>query len=68
MKCMASRVATAAGGPDDVSDIRLLLQHLSITNVAGALEVVTRYYPAARVPPRTQYLLEEILESEDASQ
>jgi hypothetical protein len=65
MKCMASRVAAGPGGPDDVSDIRFLLEHLGITSVKQALDVVARYYPAERVPPRTQFLLEELVASED---
>jgi hypothetical protein len=62
MKCMAARVSTGHTGPDDVTDIRFLLDHLEIDSVDKALEIVCRYYPADRVPPRTQFLLEELLE------
>jgi hypothetical protein len=65
MKCMASRIAAGPGGADDVSDIRFLLGHLGITSVEQALDVVARYYPAERVPPRTQFLLEALVASED---
>jgi hypothetical protein len=61
MKCMASRVAVGTGGPDDVDDIRFLLRHLEITAIDAALQIVARYYPAGRIPPRTQFLLEELL-------
>jgi hypothetical protein len=65
MKCMASRMAAGGGGPDDVADIRFLLRHLDIHSVAEALEIVSRYYPANLVPARTQFLLEELLESDE---
>lgn len=61
MKCMASRIAVGEG-PDDVGDIRFLLRHLGVRSVADALAVVARYYPANQVPPRTQFLLEELLD------
>jgi hypothetical protein len=61
LKCMAARIATEEGAPDDVGDIRLLVRHLGLRSVDAALDIVCRYYPAERVPPRTQYLLEEVL-------
>ena len=68
MKCIASRVAVGGAGPDDVGDIRFLLAHLGIRTVVEALEVVSRYYPANIVPPRAQFLLEELLEAGDVEQ
>jgi hypothetical protein len=61
MKCMASRVAVGTGGPDDVADIRFLLRHLGVSTVDRAFAILGRYYPADRVPPRAQFLLEELL-------
>lgn len=61
MKCMASRIAYADTDPSDVADIRFLLNHLGITTPEAALAIVGRFYPQDRVPPRTAYLLEEIL-------
>jgi hypothetical protein len=66
MKCMASRIAAGSGGPDDVGDIRFLLQHLHIATLAQALDIVAKYYPAEHVPPRAQFLLEELIESGNA--
>jgi hypothetical protein len=62
MKCMASRIGVTAGDPSDVADIRFLLAHLGITSASAALEIVARYYPLERVPPRAMYLLEELCE------
>jgi hypothetical protein len=64
MKCMAARVSSGAGGPDDVGDIRFLLGLLGIRSVRAALDVVSSYYPANLVPSRTQFLLEELIEGE----
>jgi hypothetical protein len=67
MKCIAARVAVGVGGPDDVGDIRFLLQHLGVRTTQEALEIVARYYPTNRVPARTQFLLEELL-ADDSKQ
>lgn len=61
MKCMASRIGSP-GEADDKADIRFLLDHLGIRSSKTALEIVTRYYPPERVPIRSKYLLDEILE------
>ena len=44
--------------------MRLLLDtHSALWMFADqALEIVTRYYPPERIPPRTQYLLTDIFE------
>lgn len=59
MKCLASRIGSP-GEADDKADIEFLLRHLRIASVENALEIVSRYYPAERVPIRAKYLLEEI--------
>lgn len=59
MKCMAMRV----GGSErkrDTEDIRALGRKLSVRDASEALAVVMRYYPADRIPPKTQLGLEEI--------
>jgi hypothetical protein len=59
MKCMAMRV----GGNErkrDTEDIRALGRKLSVHDASEAMAVVMRYYPAERIPPRTQLGLEEI--------
>jgi hypothetical protein len=61
MKCMASRIAQADTDPSDVADIRFLLDRLGIETADQALAIVGSFYPPARVPVRTAYLLEDIL-------
>jgi hypothetical protein len=48
-------------GADDARDIAFLVKHLGLASVADALDVITRYYPEDRVPPRARYLLEDVL-------
>jgi len=62
MKCMAARIASGPDSGGDVDDIRFLVRHLGLASAAEALVIVSGYYPKSRVPPRTQYLLEEIFE------
>lgn len=59
MKCLAMR-AGGTGGPDDTQDIRRLAAALGIYSVGEAIAVVMRYYPAAALPPKTRFGLEEI--------
>lgn len=60
MKCAAMRLGEEF---HDLGDIRYLLRHLNITGVEEALEVVTRYFEAERLPPKTRLVLEELLQS-----
>ncbi len=59
MKCLAMRLGE---GFHDEEDVRFLLRYLNLTDHGKALEVVTRYYPRERLPQKTLYALEELLE------
>ncbi len=61
MKCLAMRIGEEF---QDLDDIRYLLRHLGIRSYEGALEVVTKYYPAERFPQKALYALEELLEDD----
>lgn len=65
MKCMAARIASGSDPGGDVEDIRFLIRHLGLASAAEALTIVAGYYPKSRVPPRTQYLLEELFEESE---
>jgi len=63
MKCMAARIASAAGEePSDVSDIVFLIRRLKLKSSEDVLDLVGRYYPAERIPVKTQYLVESLFE------
>lgn len=58
MKCAAMRLGEEF---QDLDDVRFLLRHLDIGSVAEALEIVTRYFDEAHLPPKTRLALEELL-------
>jgi hypothetical protein len=58
MKCAAMRFGEEF---HDVDDVRYLLRYLNITTVAKALELVTTYFDASQLPPKTRFALEELL-------
>ncbi len=58
MKCAAMRLGEEF---HDLDDVRYLLRYLNLTSVEEALEVVTRYFDAERLPAKTRLALEELL-------
>ena len=62
MKCMAARIGGANDEPSDVSDIIFLIRHLKLESAKDVLNLVGLYYPANRIPVRTQYLVEGLFE------
>jgi hypothetical protein len=60
MKCLAMRLDDPESR--DVEDIKLLVAHLGITSAKEVLEVVERFYPPGRIPPKTRFGVEEIME------
>lgn len=59
MKCLAMRSA-AAERAEDVEDIRRLGSVLGVKSADEALVIVSRYYPASQVQPKTRFGIEEI--------
>lgn len=59
MKCLAMRLGEEFHDEDDV---RFLLRYLNVSRYETALEIVTRYYPLERIPQKTLFALEEMLE------
>ncbi len=62
MKCMAARIGGVEGEPSDVEDIRFLIRHLNLQSAKAVLDIVGEYYPANRIPVKTQYLVEGLFE------
>jgi hypothetical protein len=59
MKCLAMRLGGVQEN-SDIADIRKLGAELGVRSAQDAFEVVSRYYPLARLSPKTQFGLEEI--------
>ena len=62
MKCMASRIGGVSGEASDVADIVFLIRHLRLVSAKDVLALVGLYYPASRIPVKTQYLVEGLFE------
>ena len=57
MKCVSARFDT-----HDRDDVVFLLRHLGLKTAPEVFEIVARYYPQDRVPAKTRFLVEELLE------
>lgn len=58
MKCLAARVGTK-----DESDIEFLIKYLRLTTVQEVMDVVASFYDIKLIQPKTQYMIEEIVEA-----
>jgi hypothetical protein len=59
MKCMAMR---AGEGAHDLADIEFLADAAGIKSTDAALELVASFYPAARIPAKVAFGVQEIME------
>lgn len=62
MKCMAARIGGTTDEPSDVADIVFLVRHLKLKSAREVLDLVGQYYPANRIPVKTQYLVEGLFD------
>jgi hypothetical protein len=62
MKCMAARIGATSDEPSDVADILFLIRHLKMNSAKEVLDLIGAYYPANRIPVKTQYLVEGLFE------
>ena len=61
MKCIAMR-AEGLDGSHDISDIEALADAAEINDVNAALELIESFYPAANIPAKVRFGVEEIME------
>ena len=57
MKCVSARFDS-----HDRGDVEFLVRHLELQSPAEVFEVICRYYPRERVPAKTAFFVEEILQ------
>ena len=64
MKCMAARVGGGGDEPSDVADIIFLIRHLKLGSSQRKFWMLdgATYYPASRIPVKTQYLVEDLFD------
>lgn len=61
MKCVSARFDT-----HDAGDVAFLIRHLGLVAPAQVFERIARYYPHERVPARTRFLVEELLDEAES--
>jgi hypothetical protein len=59
MKCISARWDSS-----DRDDVQFLLKLLGLKNPKEVFAIIESYYPNNRIPPKTQFLLEELLGAE----
>lgn len=57
MKCISARWDTS-----DKDDVRYLLTLLRLKDKKEVFKIIEGFYPKNRIPPKTQYLIEELFE------
>lgn len=57
MKCVSARFDTF-----DKDDIKFLISYLKLSKPEQVFDVVAKYYPHNKVPAKTKFLIEEIME------
>ena len=59
---MAARIGGTTDEPSDIVDIIFLIRYLKLKTAKAVLDLVGQYYPANRIPVKTQYLVEGLFE------
>ncbi|MBT3294485.1 MAG: hypothetical protein HN919_08170 [Verrucomicrobia bacterium] len=60
MKCVSARFDS-----HDLDDTKFLLKYLNIRSVEEASSIIEKYYPRKAIPAKTQFLLEELLATDE---
>ncbi len=57
MKCISARFDT-----HDREDVDFLIKHLKLKKPEQVFKLIEKYYPHQQIPPKTKFLVEELLE------
>lgn len=57
MKCISARWDSS-----DRDDVIFLVRHLKLTQPQQVFDIIEHYYPHNRIPPKTQYFIEEVVQ------
>ena len=60
MKCLSMRIGEEF---HDLDDVKFLAHYLGIRDYPDAIAMVKKYYPLERIPQKTLYALEELLQA-----
>jgi hypothetical protein len=59
---LSMKLMSARYGEKDAEDIRFLMDKLEIKTVDEAFAILTQFYPAKRVLPKTMYVIQEYID------
>jgi hypothetical protein len=59
---LAMKMMSARYGEKDSDDILFLLSKLGVTTVEHAMETLLSFFPGSQILPKTQYIIEEMIE------
>ena len=62
MKCIAARFDRR-----DLDDVKFLVEYLHLRKPDDVFGIVERFYPKRMIPPKTQFLVEELLPQQEDS-
>lgn len=62
MKCISARWDTS-----DKDDVAFLTKFLQLTQPESVFKIIESYYPHEKIPPKTQFLIEELLDPKNGS-
>jgi hypothetical protein len=60
---LAMKAISARFDTHDRDDVVFLIEHLNFKTVAEVLAVISQYCPSEKIPAKTQFLIEELLQS-----
>jgi len=58
---LAMKLVAARYGEKDYEDIKFLMKKLEVDTSEKAHDVVTRFYPPEKIPPKTKYLINQLV-------
>ena len=61
MKAKSARTDNA----NEVQDLKELIAHLNIQSFSDAESIISKYYPADQILPKTRFLIEELLDKKE---
>ncbi|PIR21722.1 MAG: hypothetical protein COV44_11670 [Deltaproteobacteria bacterium CG11_big_fil_rev_8_21_14_0_20_45_16] len=59
---LAMKSISARWDSSDKDDVVFLIRHLELKSAKEVFKIIENYYPKHEIPPKTQFLLEEIFE------
>ena len=59
---LAMKAISARFDSHDKDDLIFLIRYLELKDTESVFEIINKYYPKQKIPPKTQFLIEEVFE------